>query len=171
MIRVADELEHSRAVLADARYDLDAREIDGLGSVLLAETLYALVMVVAVPEEEIERFVDDAQATLTHIAAIHPSPRSWDLYLVLVVDRARYDDIREAFEADTRYARKLVVTGGRRQTERLLRPLLPLRAVPEIELTDPLRAVRDQLLAAGLSEDLVDTALSSFERTSEIRVR
>jgi hypothetical protein len=90
MIRVADELEHCRAILHDAGYDLDAREIDGLGPVLLAETLYALVMVAAVPEGDVERFVEDAQGTMTHIAAIHPSPRSWDLYLVLVVDTARY---------------------------------------------------------------------------------
>ncbi len=171
MIRVADQLELCRAVLTDAGYDLDAREIDGLGLVVLAETLYALVMVAAVPEEDVERFVEDAQATLTHIAAIHPSPRSWDLYLVLVVDAARYDQIRETFETDTRYARKLVVTGGRRVTERLLRPLLPLRAVPEVELIDPLRAVRDELLEAGVDKDLADAAVSSFERISEIIVR
>lgn len=171
MIRAVDELENCRAVLAAADYDLETRQIDGLGSVLLAETLYALIMVTAVSEEDIERLVNDAQATLTHIAAIHPSPRSWDLYLVLVVDSARYDDIRRAFEADTRYARKLVVTGGRSQTERLLRPLLPLRAVPEVELTDPLLAVRNQLLDAGLSEDLVNAAVGSFERTAEITVR
>lgn len=171
MIRVADELEHCRAVLTDAGYDLDAREINGLGPVLLAETLYALVMVAAVPEEGVERFVEDAQGSLTHIAAIHPSPRSWDLYLVLVVNTSRYDDIREAFEADTRYARKFVVTGERRQIERLLRPLLPLRAVPEVELTDSLQAVRDELLEAGVDKDLVDAAIASFERTSEITVR
>jgi hypothetical protein len=170
MIRAADELEHCRAVLTQAGYDVDAREMDGLGPVLLAETLYALVMVAAVPEDDVERFVEDAQASLTHIAAIQPSPRSWDLYLVLVVDATRYDDIREAFEADTRYARKLIVTGGRSQTERLLRPLLPFRAVPEVELTDPLRAVRDELLEAGVEEDLVAVAIGSFERTSEITV-
>ena len=81
MIRAADALEHCRAILEAAAYDVEAREVDELGPVLIAETLYALVMAVAVPEEGVERFVEDAQAALTRFAAVHPSPRSWDLDL------------------------------------------------------------------------------------------
>jgi hypothetical protein len=172
MIRAADALKHCRAILEAAAYDVEAREVDELGPILIAETLYALVMAVAVPEEGIERFVEDAQAALTRLAAVHPSPRSWDLYLVLVLeeDPARYDTLRESFDADTRYARKLVVTGDRARVERSLRILLPIRPVPEIALADPLEEVRSELKRAEIDVDLLETALSSFERTSEVQI-
>lgn len=172
MIRPVDELEHCRAVLTAGGYDVDFREEPELGPVLLAETLYALVMAVVAPEDGVERFVEDAQGTLTRYAAVHPSPRSWDLYLVLVIvdDGAHYDAARDAFESDTRYARKLVVTGDQDTTERLLRPLLPLRPTPEIELSDPLCAVRAELLDASIDEAAVDAAVTSFAKTAEVRV-
>jgi hypothetical protein len=172
MIRSAEALENCRAVLAAGDYDVEFRDEKALGPVLLAETLYALVMAVIVPDEDPAHFVDDAQATMTRYAAVHPSPRSWDLYLVLVVpeDRHRYEAMRDAFESDTRYARKLVVTGDRGTTERLLRLLLPLRPVPEIELTDPLRTVQSKLVDLGLDSTLVDTAVSSFNKGGEVQV-
>jgi len=172
MIRLADELEDCRAILAASGYDVAAREIEGLPSVLLAETLYAFVMVLPVPEEDIERLVEDAQAHLTRLAATHPSPRSWDLYLVLVVqgDSHRYDAVRETFESDTRYTRKLVVTGNRRRLEQLLRPLLPLHPLREIALASPLAAVHHHLLAEGVDDDLANVALQSFESTAEVHI-
>jgi hypothetical protein len=172
VIRPVDALEDCRAVLVAGEYDVDFSDDEALGPLLLAETLYALVMAVVVPEENTGHFVEDAQATLTRYAAVHPSPRSWDLYLVLVVpgDDQRYDAARDAFESDTRYARKLVVAGDRDATERLLRLLLPLRPVPEIELTDPLGAVRTKLIDAGIEAALADVAISSFAKTAEVRI-
>jgi hypothetical protein len=172
MIRPADALEHCRAVLMAGGYDVDFSEEEGLGPVLLAETLYALVMAVVVPEDGTERFVEEAQATLTRYAAAHPSPRSWDLYLVLVVpgDNQSYDAVRDAVESDTRYARKLVVTGDRATTERILRLLLPLRPVAQIELTEPLGAMRAMLVGAHIEVTLADAALSSFAETGEVHI-
>ncbi len=172
MIRPADALEHCRAVLAVGGYDVDFSDEEALGSVLLAETLYALVMAVVVPDDNTERFVEDAQATLTRYAAVHPSPRSWDLYLVLVVpgDNQRYNEVRDAVESDTRYARKLVVTGDRATTERILRLLLPLRPVAQIELTEPLGAMRAMLVDAHIEVTLADAALSSFAERGEVHI-
>lgn len=165
-------LEHCRRVLRDGGYVVDVRTDAELGAFLLAETMYALVMAVVAPLAETERFIEDAQATLTQLAAQHPSPRSWDLYLVLVVpdDKAHYDSIRECYEADTRYARKLIVTGDEEMTERLLRSLLPLRAVPAIEVEEPLNAVRDKLLMSDLEPVLVDAVLAAFVSTGEVRL-
>ncbi len=172
MIRSADALEHCRALLDAGGYDIDFCNEGALGEVLLAETDYALVMAIVVRDDDLQRFVEDAQATLTHHAAVHPSPRRWDLYLVLVVsgDGQRYDEVRDAFESDTRYARKLVVTGDRDATERVLRLLLPLRPVPEMELTDPLSTVRTKLIDAGLDAALADAAVSSFAQTAEVHI-
>lgn len=165
-------LEDCSRILAAGGYDVAVRQIDR-APVLLAETLYALVMVIMVPDEDVTRVVEDAQARLTQLAATHPSPRRWDLYLVLVVDSdaRRYDAVREQFESDTRYARKLVVTtdhDGR--LEQLLRPLLPLRPLADIALAEPLGAVRRQLLAEGVDSGLADAAVRSFRDTGEVIV-
>jgi hypothetical protein len=172
MMRRVDKLELAGSVLADGGFTLESREIDGLGCVIIAETIYALAMIISAPLNGLEERVDDAQAALTRLAAIHPSPRSWDLYLVLVVDddSQSHERIREIYESDTHYARKLVVGGDRKEVERSLSSLLPLREIPEIELADPLTAVRDQLLAAATDPDLVEAAISSFARTSEIEI-
>jgi len=158
-------------ILAGGGYEVGARELGGV-PILLAETLYALVMVVEIPDEEVERFVEEAQAHLTQLAATHPSPRRWDLYLVLVVegDTRRYHAVRERFLNDTRYARKLVVTNDHRRLEQLLRPLLPLRPLPDLALEDPLAAVRRQLQAEDIDPNLIDAAVRSFERTGEVTI-
>jgi hypothetical protein len=160
-----------RDILAAGGYEVGTREVAGT-PILLAETLYALVMVVEVPEDEVERFVEEAQAQLTQLAATHPSPRRWDLYLVLVVEgnTRRYHALREHFLSDTRYARKLVVTDDNGRLEQLLRPLLPLRPLPDIALEDPLAAVRRQLRAEDIDPDLIDVAVRSFERTGEVTI-
>jgi hypothetical protein len=137
---------------------------------VIAENVYALVMVVEVPTESRTELIDDAQARLTQLAASRPSARRWDLYLVLAVDPNRYDEIREAYEADTRYARKLIITGGPDRLEKLLRPLLPLRPTPEIALADPLAEVKRHLLASDVPEDLADAAVRSFREEGEVRV-
>jgi hypothetical protein len=165
-------LDDCRIILATGGYDVATQEFNDT-PVLLAETLYALVMVVVVPDEDVDRFIEEAQAHLTQLAATHPSPRRWDLYLVLVVDAdpRRYHAVRERFEPDTRYARKLVVTtdhDGR--LEQLLRPLLPLRPLPDIALTEPLADVHRQLLVEGVEPRLADAAVKSFSDTGEIKV-
>jgi hypothetical protein len=169
MTRVLDDC---RTILATGGYEVATQKFDGT-PVLLAETLYALVMVVVVPDEDVDRFVEEAQARLTQLAATHPSPRRWDLYLVLVVDAdpRRYHAVRERFESDTRYARKLVVTSDHDgRLEQLLRPLLPLRPLPDIALAAPLAAVHRQLLVEGVESGLADAAVKSFSDTGEVNV-
>jgi hypothetical protein len=86
------------------------------------------------------------------------------------VDRERYEQFRERYAGDTRYARKFIVGGDRDAIERSLRSLLPLSPLPEIELADPLGAVRDQLLKTDL-DPVIEEAIASFTRTSEVRVK
>ena len=78
--------------------------------------------------------------------------------------------MRDAVESDTRYARKLVVTGDRDATERILRLLLPLRPVAQIELAEPLGAMRAELVDAHIEAALADAAFSSFAETGEVRI-
>ncbi len=166
-------LKHCHDILVDGAFAVEEQDIDSLGSVLVAETLYALVLVTEASSETLIRRSEDAQSALTHLAARHPSPRSWDLYVVLVVtDPAdpNFEMIREELEADTRYARKLVVTDGYDATELRLRPLLPLHPIPHIELADPLGAVRDYLLGAEVDPEIVDAAMVSFIRDGEVTI-
>jgi hypothetical protein len=144
MIVDADPLTICRRVLTEGGFTVDRREVPLLGTVLIAETRDALAMIVVSAWQQIVEHVEEAQAQLTRLAAIHPSPRSWDLYIVIVVDRLqpRFDRVREQLEADTRYARKLVVAGVAPAIDRRLRALLPLRPVPHIELVEPMSAVR-----------------------------
>jgi hypothetical protein len=171
MGRGFDPLRSCNEILLAGGFAVEERKLNALGSVLVAETLYALVLVCEASSNTLTERAEDAQSALTHLAARHPSPRSWDLYVVLVVDdpsEPGLELIREEIEADTRYARKLVVTGGRDSAELRLRPLLPLRPVPHIELSDPLAAVRDYLLAADVDVHDVDAAIASFGRDGEV---
>lgn len=171
MIDRLDPLAGVTACLAEGGFTVERRSDECLGEILVAETDYALAMAAVLPGEDWREFVEDAQAELTRLAAIHPSPRSWDLYLVLVVDDASlYERAREAYEADTRYARKLFARGDRAEIERAVSSLLPLRPLPELRLPDPLVAVEEELLASGLEPDLVKAAVSSFAQFSEVRI-
>jgi len=160
-----------RAVLVDGGFETEEREFEGLGPVLIAETPLALVMAVGLPAVDWAQYLEEAQARLTTLAAAHPSPRSWDLYLVMIHDDSEREHwARAAYAADTRYARKLFVTGERESIERSLRCLLPLHALPEIELTDSLATVRQQLLAAGVEPAVVEAAISSFADSSKVKI-
>jgi hypothetical protein len=165
------DLRNARVILEEGGY-LVGKRTYGETSFLLAETLYSLVMVVSVPTDEIDRFVDQMQAHLTQQAALHPSARRWDLYLVLVVggDSGHVDAVRERFEADTRYARKLVVTQRDGRLRDYLRPLLPLEPSPDISLSAPLREMRRELLAERVDADIVEAAIRSFEVHGEVRI-
>jgi hypothetical protein len=159
------------AVLTGGGFEVEGREFDGVGPVLIAETPLALVMAIELPAEDWTPLLEDAQARLTVLAAAHPSPRSWDLYLVLIHgDSEEGHRARAAYEADTRYTRKLFVTGDRESIERSLRCLLPLHPLPEIKLADSLAAVHEKLLAAGVDPGVADTAISSFADSSKVQV-
>ncbi|HEU5106680.1 MAG TPA: hypothetical protein VFU11_12685 [Solirubrobacterales bacterium] len=159
------------AVLAGGGFEVEEREFDGLGSVVIAETPLALVMAIELPVEDWVPLLEDAQARLTTLAAAHPSPRSWDLYLVLIHDGSEQGHrVRAAYEADTRYTRKLFVTGDRESIERSLRCLLPLHPLPEIKLVDSLAAVREKLLAAGVEPRVADAAIGSFADSSTVQI-
>lgn len=164
-------LRTARTILEKGGYVVEERTYDET-PFLLAETLYSLVMVVSVPTEEIDTFVEQMQAHLTQLAALHPSARRWDLYVVLVVDgnSDRVDEVRERFEADTRYARKLVVTQRDGRLRDYLLPLLPLEPSPDIGLSAPLEELRRELLAERVDVEIVDAAIRSFEVHGEVRV-
>lgn len=165
------QFDDVRAVLAEGGFEMEERDFEGLGPVLIAETRLALVMAIELPAVDWAPFLEDAQARLTALAAAHPSPRSWDLYLVSIhgdVEQGQW--ARAAYAADTGYARKLFITGERQDIERSLRCLLPLRPLPEIKLADSLAVVQEKLLAAGVEPAVASAAISSFADTSEVQI-
>jgi hypothetical protein len=159
-------------ILRNGGFTVDERESDRLGSVLVAETPYALVIALVATWAELAARIDDAQAMLTRLAAEHPSPRSWDLYVVVSVDGTHEDAdvIRERLESDTRYARKLIAAGDM-TAERRLRALLPLRGLPQIERMDAFAELRARLIEAGIEPDAVGHAIHSFSTTGQVEVR
>jgi hypothetical protein len=176
VIRVVDELEPIAQVLMEGGYDVDSLEIPELGSCLLAETPYALVLCIKSDWERLLSDVEDAQAELTNLAAPHPSPRSWDLYVVARIDQYANEAQelhRERVEHDTRFARKFVLVGRDANADsiaRALRPLLPLRSTPSINGEDQMAALRVALLDQQIEADLVSAALRSFRETGKIEV-
>jgi hypothetical protein len=173
MIRAVDALEPLRAVLHDGGYAVEPQDLPALGLALLAETEHALVLCITAVWDTVEEDLEEAQARLTRLAAIHPSPRSWDLYVVAVITDDRDDPRREMLEGDTRYARKLILVGVGQSTtraERALLSLLPLRPTARFTATDPLAGVRDELLAQGVEADVADTALASFVSAGRVDV-
>lgn len=163
------------AVLEDGGYTVDAVEFEGVGNSLLAETPYALVSGITADWEDLDARVAEAQASLTTIAAEDPSARRWDLYVVAVVPGMSvpsHDAIREAIESDTRYARKLVVVGGRDKvrTERAVRALLPLQPPADISRIDAIDAIRAGLVEQGVNAPLAEAALKAFVSRSEVQI-
>jgi len=146
---------------------------------LLAENPYALVGCIEADTcDDLATRVSDAQAALTQLAAKAPSPRKWDLYLLVHVlappaDREA-EALIETLEADTRYARKFVRVAidldSSNALDRALRPLLPLRPPAELELSDPLGELRSELLELDVPENVAAAALEGFGRVGEVRV-
>jgi hypothetical protein len=168
------------AVLEAAGYRVASAQL-GERIAVLAESPYALVALIEVGScASLREDVADAQASLTRIAAEVPSARSWDLYLmlhVLSVSNDPADDLLiEEVEADTRYVRKFVRvavtvdTSDINALDRALRPLLPLRPMPQFDLADPLDALRAELYALDAPADLVDTAIASFQTDMTVSV-
>ena len=118
------------------------------------------------------------QAALTQLAAEAPSPRSWDLYLLVHV-RGQVTDpadelLLDEIAADTRYVRKFVRIQVDREddhgVDRALRPLLPFRPTPQFDLGEPLEALRTELYALNAPESLVDMAITSFQSNSTVKI-
>lgn len=172
MIPFAEIEGHCFDTLASGGYAVEVRELTSVGQVLIAETAYALVMGIRIPADAPPDFVEDAQAELTRLAATRPSARIWDLYLLLIVDASDTHGtaLRERYEHDVRYCRKLVVSGNQERVQQLLRPLLPLAPLPELAVDDPLSSVRSHLLCAQVPADVVERSIRSFELTGEVEI-
>jgi hypothetical protein len=162
---VRDRLDASGFEVAPEKHDV-------LGTIVIAETLYALVIVIESSWEELRDRYAEAQAHLTHRAAERPSARIWDLYVIVVADTVEpgYEQAREVAEGDTQYARKLIVA-GHDEVRRRLRALLPLGELEQIVRTDPLAELERRLVAAGLSRSVVEAALRSFEGEQKLHLR
>lgn len=170
-MRAVDSLEPFRTILADGGYRVDDIELPEIGPAILAETPYALVLCIITSWQDALGHVENAQAALTRLSAEHPSPRSWDLYVVVVVDEDADDSVRVQLECDTRYARKLVAVGvaGRPAlAERALLSLRPLRGAAQPEPIEPLAALRRELDSLGVDEALAGAALSSFASSGQV---
>jgi hypothetical protein len=166
------------AVLESAGYRIAPAQLEERAAVL-AESPYALVALIEVAScASLREDAGDAQAALTRIAAVAPSARSWDLYLmlhVLAVSSDPADDLLiEEVEADTRYVRKFVRVAidalDLDAIDRALRPLLPLRPMPQFDLADPLDALRAELYALDAPKDLVDAAIASFQNDMTVSI-
>jgi hypothetical protein len=174
------------SALRDSEYRVATRELAG-EPVLLAESPYALVAILEVVDcVRLRERVADVQAALTKLSASDPSPRSWDLYLMVHVLEPITDPadhlLLEEIEADTRYVRKFVRVGIRKvpstedsgghsnDIDRALRPLLPLRPSPQFDLRKPLEDLRLELYELDAPSDLVDTAIDSFRVNTKVTV-
>jgi hypothetical protein len=171
-------LDDLGTVLEAAGYRVAPAQL-GERAAVLAESPYALVALIEVAScTSLAEDVGDAQAALTRVAAEAPSARSWDLYLVvhvLTVSNDPADDLLiEEVESDTRYVRKFVRVAVNsldvNAVDRALRPLLPLRPMPQFDLADPLDALRTELYALDAPKDLVDIAIASFQKDMTVSV-
>src|ERR687887_693959 len=128
----AANLDDFAAALQAGGYVVAQHDLAGQ-SVLLAESPYALLAVLQSPDcVGLLDKVEDVQAALTRLAAEAPSPRSWDLYLLIHVYEPINDPVDELLleeiAADTRYVRKFVRIqidpADENAMDRALRPLL-----------------------------------------------
>lgn len=172
------QFEDLASALEAGGYAVQRGELAGEPA-LLAETPYALVACMEVETcDGLADRVSDVQAALTQFAAQAPSPRQWDLYLLVHVLVPPTDPVNEALletiEADTRYVRKFVRVAidldYSDAVDRALRPLLPLRPAAQFDLSDPLDTLRLELHGLKLSDDLASAALDAFERRGEVSV-
>jgi hypothetical protein len=164
-------LSELSALLIEGGYRAEERDLEGIGRVVVAENPLALVMAIELPAVDSSSTLEDAQARLTALAAAHPSPRSWDLYLV-VVENGDGDgsELRALYEPDTRYSRKLFVRPGTNDLKRELRGLLPLHDLPEVKISDSLHLVEGKLLDAGVDAALAAAAINSFSELGKVEI-
>jgi hypothetical protein len=142
----------------------------------LAETPYALVGCVELNDwDRLAERVFDVQAALTRVAGEAPSPITWDLYLIALVqvparsvaDRAAV----EVIEGDTRYARKFVHAAlGMEVLERALRPFLPLMDPVELMLGEPMEDLLEELIDLKVEEGIARAAVESFKAKDTVEI-
>jgi hypothetical protein len=176
---IANDPAHRKdvgALLESAGYELQEREFADVKATLAA-TPYALVACVELNDwAQMDQRVFDVQADLTELAEEVPSARSWDLYLVVMVEEAPVNPAQraliEAIEGDTHYARKFIHAGiDVKDLDKALRPLLPLRPPADFEIADPIEELRSELLAIGVEGATVEQALGSFASEDEVELR
>jgi len=172
-------LEEIGAALADGGFNVSLRPFRSTREAVIAESPYAVVGCIEGNDwTTLRRDVEEFQAELTQLSSRPPSVRRWDLYIVVhVLSRARGpvdEALIEAIEADTHYARKFVRValpkGDRDVLERALRPLLPLRDIPQFDWFDPLAALREELRELAVPDSVADAALTSFAQTNDVTV-
>jgi hypothetical protein len=163
------------ALLEAAGYHVEGRHLADYPAVL-AESPYALVACVELDGwTDLEDKVFDVQGALTRIAQQAPSPRSWDLYVVALLEslppNSEHRALVEGVEADTRYARKFVRAGLHQDgLERALRPLLPLRPPADLAIRDPLEELRAELRTLAIDDALATVAVASFAKTDTVEI-
>jgi hypothetical protein len=168
-------LADAESLLAGAGYVIGPAELAGIPAII-GESPYALIGCVELTDwDELDERIFDVQSALTQVAAEAPSARNWDLYVVALVHSEGPDAVHraivESIEADTRYARKFVRAGVRREgLERALRPLLPLRPPAGLELADPIGELRMELHELDVDDADADAALASFRRDRVVDV-
>ncbi|MHB1537003.1 MAG: hypothetical protein ACYCUM_08845 [Solirubrobacteraceae bacterium] len=169
------QLSDVEGKLREAKYDVQRRQL-AKTDVLLGESPYALVACFELDGwEQLEETIFDVQTEMTRIAAGDSAGRMWDIYVVAFVHapaaNAAQTALREAVEADTRYARKLVRAAVPREAlDRALRPLLPLREPMGLELADPLDELRGELHALPVANEIADVALAAFASTDSVEI-
>jgi hypothetical protein len=163
-------------LLESAGYEVQERRLAECEATVAA-TPYALVACVEPGGwDDLVQRVSDVQADLTKLASEAPSARSWDLYLVVLLEEAAESAAQralvEAIEGDTSYTRKFVHVGlVRDHLDQALRPLLPLRPPADFRIADPFQELRGELLAVGVEEATVEQAIDSFKSEDEVRLR
>jgi hypothetical protein len=145
---------------------------------LMAEDAYALLGIIGADAwAEVASRVKDLQVRLANwTTAREPGVKIWDVYLVVLLASrlATAEELTEVRDLvdDLRLVRKIVRPGvelGRPGLEKALAPFLALRA-PERSVSSPLEALEGRLLARGIDQDLVTSAIASFKETGEVTV-
>jgi hypothetical protein len=174
-----DPLEHASDVLrADGGWQLLRAPLGDAADALVAESPSAVVAMVKGQDwptlEPLMRSAQEALATST--AAHDRSGRRWDLYVLgLLASQPRDDAQRLAIdrlEEDTLLARKLVRWDSAERTavDEGLRPFVALPIQSLQRVTDPLEALRDELLRRGFQGKVIDMAIQGFRDDGEVRL-
>jgi hypothetical protein len=165
------------ALLRDSGYEVTYDTFANAQSVLIAESLYALVCCFETSDwDGLQIAVSDVQAELTQLSAKSTSARMWDLYLVAhMLSRPPTkvtETLADQIEADTHYARKfvrvLVPNNDFESLKKALRPLLPLDSANEFNLVEPLEVLKKELFDLNVPHEDVVAALDSFSTNGEV---
>jgi hypothetical protein len=117
---------------------------------------------------------DLVAAVAAHAERLDPSPRIWDLTVIVLVRSSLSAEDRETavpWATETRYARRVLAVGVTSHSlQRALAPILPLVVSPtERPMAEP-SALLLQALADSVGADLAEAAVRSFEATGRIEL-